>query len=276
MEHKLLGATATSISSTRLVSKNSFSGAASGVTAGDSTLSSTRKSVFRILLPVALSTCGNRTSLTLIVFFLAFLLGGAESEIIRLRRENLQLRSRLVQSENQMVQLRLWLAELYETGEEVAVSTKEKRLLAAMDGLAKSATELALLTAGVADEFNLLLKDSALPDVRKAQLSLRLGQLRRSTSRVVGLTEAVKKDNNLNSCRILSVVTQEQRAILSAGSDQGVFPGVVFTGKASNHTIRLLVIGVTRGAASATLVEGNINDLHPGLEVTAARKLYSK
>lgn len=196
-----------------------------------------------------------------------------ETETARLRRENAELRDKLLKSETALRRLRLWMAELAETGEAAAPAVREERLLSVLNALARSGGDLAVKSAGVCDEFSAVLKDAKFGGVRQAQLSLMLDDLRSAARQFILQTdEGVRGADTLNSCRVLAVDAKLRIAVLSAGSDQGVFPGVVYRNGAGNDAVLLQVSGVGPGASAATLIRGRFSDLRPGMTVTAVRE----
>ncbi len=207
--------------------------------------------------------------LTIIISGAVFLQATPESEAGRLRRENQQLRKKLLARENELVNYRIWLASLGIDYRKSSVSDREKRLLYTLDEISRRGNLLSMAALTVSDECRKLLAELPLGPARKAQIKIRLDELDRAAGKFAGLT--IPGDAQAGSCRILALNNDLQVVILSAGAGAGVFPGMVFHVK-NNPQLKFRVTGTRFEGAVAELIEGDWQDIVPGMEVSAFQK----
>ena len=90
-------------------------------------------------------------------FLLLLLLGAAlhaaapETEIARLRRENRELRGKLLQTEERLNAYRLWLGNVTLDQEAMAVGERERRALLVLEELARRGNSLSMAALAVRD-----------------------------------------------------------------------------------------------------------------------------
>lgn len=198
-----------------------------------------------------------------------FLQAAPESEVGRLRRENQQLRKKLLARENELANYRIWLVSLGIDYRKSSVSDREKRLLYTLDEISRRGNLLSMAALTVSDECRKLLAELPLGPARKAQIKIRLDELDRAAGKFAGLT--IPGDAQAGSCRILALNNDLQVVILSAGAGAGVFPGMVFHVK-NNPQLKFRVTGTRFEGAVAELIEGDWQDIVPGMEVSAFQK----
>ena len=163
--------------------------------------------------------------LTIIISGAVFLQATPESEAGRLRRENQQLRKKLLARENELANYRIWLASLGIDYRKSSVSDREKRLLYTLDEISRRGNLLSMAALTVSDECRKLLAELPLGPARKAQIKIRLDELDRAAGKFAGLT--IPGDAQAGSCRILAlnndlqVVMHIREAVAAAvGADE--------------------------------------------------------
>lgn len=205
-------------------------------------------------------------------FLLLLLLGAAlhaaapETEIARLRRENRELRGKLLQTEERLNAYRLWLGNVTLDQEAMAVGERERRALLVLEELARRGNSLSMAALAVRDECRKLIAEMPVGPARKAQMELRLDELTRAAGEFAALT--IPGDSHAGSARILAIDRDLKVAVISAGAGAGVFPGMIFRAK-ERPQVRLRVVGTRFEGAVAELIAGNWQDVVPGMEVSA-------
>ncbi|MBQ4329236.1 MAG: hypothetical protein IJC27_05875 [Lentisphaeria bacterium] len=213
---------------------------------------------------------------TLFTILIILILGAAakaetpESEYDRLRRENRELRKKLLAGENEIKNYRIWLASLGIDFRKSDAGEREKRLLYILEELAKRGNILSMSALTVSDECRKLLAELPVGPAKKTRIELRLDELERAAAALAGLT--IPNDAQAGSCRILAVDNGLQAVVLSAGAGAGVFPGMVFHAK-SKPELKFRVIGARFEGSVAELAEGNWQDVVPGMEMSAFQKV---
>ena len=210
------------------------------------------------------------TLLILLILGAAFQADASESEYDRLRRENRELRKKLLAGEREIANYRIWLASLGIDYRKSSVQDREKRLLHTLEELAKRGNALSMAALTVSDECRKLISELPLGPARKTRIELRLDELERAAGALAGLT--IPDDAQAGSCRVLAVDNTLQAVVLSAGAGAGVFPGMVFHAK-NRPELKFRVIGARFEGSVAELIEGKWQDVVPGMEMSAFQKV---
>ncbi|MBE6357641.1 MAG: hypothetical protein E7057_00150 [Lentisphaerae bacterium] len=212
-------------------------------------------------------------------FFLAlmiFLLTGErlpavspDSEIIRLERENRELKEKLLRTERELDGFRMWLGNIAFDHTRMIVSDRERQVLLVMEELARRGNGLSMAALAVSDECRKLLSELPLGPARKAQVELRLGELEKAAMNFAGLT--IPDNSDAGSCRVLAVNRDLKVAVISAGSNRGVFPGMIFSSK-QNPSLKLRVIGTRLEGSVAEIISGEPHAFSAGMEMSALQQ----
>ena len=203
--------------------------------------------------------------LTTLLLIIAGVLAHAdtpEAELVRLRRENRELREKLLQSERELTGYRQWLAGLTLDHTRMELSDRERRTLLVLEELVRRGNVMSMKALSVRDECRRLMAEMPLGPARKAQVELRLDAL------------AIPGNSDISSCRVLAASRELKVVVISAGAGAGVFPGMVFHAK-ENPELRLRVIGTKFDGAVAEIVSGEIHQFTPGLEMSALHQMPS-
>ncbi len=193
-----------------------------------------------------------------------------ESEYDRLRRENRELRKKLLAREREITNYRIWLACMGIDYRKSNVEQREKRLLYTLEELSKRGNILSMAALTVSDECRKLLAELPLGPARKTRIELRLDDLERAAGALAGLT--IPNDAQAGSCRIIAVDNKLQAVVFSAGAGAGVFPGMVFHAK-NKPDLKFRVTAARFEGSVAELIEGKWQDVVPGMEMSAFQKV---
>ncbi len=186
----------------------------------------------------------------------------------RLQQENRQLREKIIQLESELGVIRQWLGGTAVDALDVSAGAREKRALLALKEFSRRGNALVLESVAVAEEFRQVIAELAAGPARKARLQLRVDALESAAQKFSALS--IPGNDNIHSCRILAVSRELNVAVISAGSNEGVVPGMVFRPSGREGIpLQLRVIGVRYEGALAEIIRGNPRDVVPGMSVTA-------
>lgn len=197
-----------------------------------------------------------------------------EQELARLRRkveiqqrEFDRLTAQLAEKENQLRKLRIWMGNISADSRLTTVSDREQRLLHGLKILADASGSMVLKTMELSEQLRARLKTLPLASADRVRLIMALEDVERSAARVntIADTAVAQEDKLLKNVRITAVRHQLNMAVLSAGSLQGVFPGMTFV--TADEKIRLRVLETRAMISGAVPVAGELNDLIPGTQV---------
>ena len=189
-------------------------------------------------------------------------------ELSRLRRDNSDLRSKVISMEKELFFYRQYLAGIAVDRSNMSSKTREQRVLNTLDELSQRGNLLVLSAAAVADEIKLYWNLIEIDPVKKARLQLRLDELEKAAFRFTSLS--IPGEDSIKKCRVLAVNRELDIIVLSAGANSGVAPGMVFYAVGDSN-IRLKIIGVRLEGAAAELISGEWKDVVPGMSVSALK-----
>ena len=144
---------------------------------------------------------------------------------------------------------------------------KEKRLLALMDDISMCGGELALNSIQFCEFVESLVKETTIGKIGRAELQLKLDELRRRAGRFMALNDRNIPQDSVGRCRILAVDRESSSVVLSAGSVHGAFNGLIY--RSGEEPAVLKVVATRPFVAAALLIKGNIEDLSPGMEAVS-------
>ena len=212
----------------------------------------------------------NKVTILLYIIISALIMTAADAAVpetpeAALRRENARLRSELLQRSKELEDLKLYLATITSGGGVQKSSEREKNALAALDKLSRTGMDMALKVDTAVRELRAIVRLLKLSDLQQTQINLRLDAMEKAVSRYLLFARGSKKE----SCNVLAIERTLGIVVISAGLDQGIFPGMVFRPRQGNSSIRLRVIAVKQEIAATELIAGAWEDITPGMEVTA-------
>ena len=182
-----------------------------------------------------------------------------------LRRENARLRDELLRRSKELEDLKLYLATVTSGGAVQKSSEREKNALAALDKISHSGMDMAIKVDTALRELRAMMRVLPLSDLQQTQINLRLESMEAAVRHYILFARGGKKD----SCHVVAVERRLGIVVISAGLDQGLFPGMVFRPQQGDSPIRLRVITVKEEIAAAELIAGAWEDITPGMSITA-------
>ncbi|MDR0932411.1 MAG: hypothetical protein LBM70_05250 [Victivallales bacterium] len=192
-----------------------------------------------------------------------------------LNTELIELRTKLQAESESLRQMQLWFAGVLSEGTVRKSDKREEQQLLAIGRLSKDGVELALNAVDFCDYVQILLQELPIGKVRQAEYRLRLDDLARKARRFIAgaedSQESEAKIEALRTCRILAVNRELRVVVLSVGSINGAFAGMIYrSGK--NRQEQLKVLSVRPAVAAAILIRGSIENLTPGMEAVAGEE----
>ena len=209
----------------------------------------------------------NNCLVVLIIFLLPLLsVSGAATDEALLRQENKELREKLLRQEEELKQLKLWMAKAASAGAELNSSEREEYALRMMNEMMSRGKDLAMLADNVSTQLRRSLETLPLEPAQRVRLVLRLDELDTAVRKYVSF---VTGSGKTKECRVIAFDRNLGVAVLSAGIEQGFAPGMVFRPAARASDLRFRIISVRPGVAAAELIKGSWSDVISGMTVTA-------
>jgi hypothetical protein len=153
-------------------------------------------------------------------------------------------------------------------------ASREDQLVKAMSDISDNGRKLALKTIEFCDRVEQLLQRMPVGKLQKAQITLSLEDLKSEARRFNTMTDLGADAKPANRCRILAINRDLQIVVLPVGSIHGAFNGLrYYTGKGR---ILLKIISTRPFISAAVIVQGNIDDMAPGMEAVTDVKMLNK
>lgn len=197
-----------------------------------------------------------------------------QTEIFRLKQElllkqkELDRMSRLLtQKENELRRLKIWMGTLSADGRMTTVSQREQRLLHGLKILSDASGNMVLKSLELGELLRPRLNALPIASADRVRLVMALEELERSAARVNAIAETAtaKEDKFLENVRITAIRKELNMVILSAGSLQGIFPGMTFV--SADGKVSLRILEARPMISGAIPVSGDIDHLTPGSTV---------
>lgn len=195
-------------------------------------------------------------------------------ELERLRRENAELKAQLLELRTRLRDQGLFLAAVADEGEFTASKEREAQLLARLSQFCRDGEKLVLKSKELADEMRALVRELPLDAARQARCRLMLEELERIAASFAASIDDPAADpaKAFRSCRVLEVNRELGLVLLDIGFRQGAFVGLLLRGGPDKQfTLRLE--DVRSGVAAATVLEGRIGNIVPGMEFSAEKRV---
>ena len=225
-------------------------------------LFSRRKIIFRILLLLL--------SIPAAAVAAAAANDSSGSALEQLRRENAELRSRLLTQEQELNRMRQWLAGVV-SGYSESGSGNNERLLARFNEVIRSGKALSLKCDEISKSLRRLLKDKMFSESVRIQYSMLLDELDERARSFTNI--ALRQDGKSADMRVIAVDNKLQIAVVSGGLQDGIFPGMMlYQVNSPESKLQLRVISVRPGACAVDLAGGEWKEVIPGMELTPFRK----
>lgn len=187
-------------------------------------------------------------------------------EKARMRKEFIDTMQRYQLLESMYRRLQLGVAAVVDESGKTTGEAREEQLLEALRRMIDDNKTLTLKVVDFCDYMDGVM-DKIQPDkLERARIQYRLDGLRGDAGQSSAATEQYSRKSMVEESRILAVNAKLRVVVIAAGAVQGVKNGLNwFAGK--DRTFRLQVVAVRPFIAAATVVEGNINELAPGMQV---------
>ena len=203
-------------------------------------------------------------------------------ELLKQQQEVDRLSAALAAKENELRQIRIWLASVQADGRISDVSEREQRLLSGLKVLADCSGELVLKSMDFSELLKPKLNSLPLSSAERIRLVMALESLERTAARVNAVSGMVpgKENGELRQVRVMAVRSDLNMAVISAGALHGVFPGMTFV--TSDGKVRLRVAEARPFVSGVIPVAGSLSTLVPGSPVklqitrTPAQKPFFK
>ena len=204
----------------------------------------------------------------------AALFAGNDTELERLRRENAELKKQLLVERARARDRALFLAAVADEGEFTSPKEREARLLTKLAQLCRDGEKLVVKSKELADEMRRLLREIPLDAAAKVRSKLLIDELERvAGSFALSLDDpAADPAQAFRSCRVLEVNRELKLVLLDIGHRQGAFVGLLLRGGPDKRIV-LRLEDVRDGVAAATMLEGELDQIVPGMEFSAEKRV---
>jgi hypothetical protein len=193
--------------------------------------------------------------------------------IEQLRKENRELRTKLLEQSARLRRLELWLGDVATGDGKLDQREREAVLLRRLQEVSAGGRELALKVDNTSMALRRTVAELPVSSARKTQLILRLEELELMARRHIALLS--RSDRQYES-HVISFDRNIGVAVISGGIGKGFFPGMIFRDKSGKSKLRLRVIGVRPAVAAAEVIDGAWDDLTPGMALTALTERHSR
>jgi len=191
---------------------------------------------------------------------------GLEKDHGLLRKELIEITKNFQTQNESYRRLQLSIAATIASSKMEAATFREDQLVQTLGNVFDSSRTLALRSVDFCDLVDSLLKQMPIGKVRKAEINLRMEELKKGARKLNTLADLTFRQKPVNRCRILAVNKDLQVVVLPVGSIHGVSIGLnYYTGK---KKVRLRIIMVRPFVSAAVPEEGNIESLASGMEAT--------
>ena len=187
-----------------------------------------------------------------------------------LRKENSELRSKLLAQSRELKQMRLWLAGMISGEAELGKDADGVKTLR-LKTISEQGMNLVLKSDAVSKAFRAFLQQSKLNEATRINYILQLDELdaaARSFSGTVKSPDPEKLD-----MRVINIQTTLNIAVVSGGMDSGIFPGMIlYPANLCDSELQFRVVSVRPGVCAVDLKAGSWSEVVPGMALTPFRK----
>lgn len=187
-----------------------------------------------------------------------------------LRKENSELRAKLLAQDKELARMRAWLAGMISGEAELGKEADAVKLFR-MKTVIDQGMHLALKSDSVSQNFRRILQNSKIDEVTRINCVLLLDELdaaARSFSGSVRSKESAELD-----MRVISVNPKLNIAVVSEGMSKGIFPGMLlYPVNFKNRKLIFRVVSVRPGVCAVDLQEGRWSEVISGMALTPFRK----
>lgn len=197
-------------------------------------------------------------------------LTAAADTLETLRKENSELRSKLLEQSRELTLMRLFLAGMISGEAELGKDSDAVKTLR-MKTVLEQGMDLALKSDGVSKAFRILLQQSRFDEATRINYILKLDELDAAARSFSGSVKT--PDPETLDMRIISISQKLNVAVVSGGMNSGIFPGMVlYPVNLRSSDLQFRVVSVRPGACAVDLKSGSWSDVVPGMALTPFRK----
>ena len=199
---------------------------------------------------------------------------GDDAELERLRRENAELKKQLLVERTRARDQAIFLAAVADEGEFNTSKEREARLLTKLAQLCRDGERLVVKSKELADAMRVLLREIRLDDAVRARCKFLIDDLERVAGSFASSLDDPAADpaEAFRSCRVLEVNRELKLVLLDLGHRQGAFVGLLLRG-GPDKKLLLRLEDVRAGVAAATVLEGDLSQIVPGMEFSAEKRV---
>ncbi len=198
---------------------------------------------------------------------------GGDAELDRLRRENAELKAKLLAERARARDQALFLAAVADEGEFTTSKEREARLLTRLSQLCRDGEKIVVKSKELADEMRTLLREIPLDAAARARCKLLIDDLERVAGSFAASLDDPAADpaKAFRTCRVLEVNRELGLVLLDIGHRQGAFVGLLLRGGPDKKLV-LRLEDVRAGVAAAAVLEGEPGQIVPGMEFGAEKR----
>ena len=208
-----------------------------------------------------------------LIFGCAAAFAEGDAELERLRRENAELKKQLLVERTRARDQAIFLAAVADEGEFNTSKEREARLLTKLAQLCRDGERLVVKSKELADAMRVLLREIRLDDAVRARCKFLIDDLERVAGSFASSLDDPAADpaEAFRSCRVLEVNRELKLVLLDLGHRQGAFVGLLLRG-GPDKKLLLRLEDVRAGVAAATVLEGDLSQIVPGMEFSAEKR----
>jgi len=185
-------------------------------------------------------------------------------ELNVLRKEFFEILKKSERQKKEYQKLQLSIAATIKSAEKINVTDREAELIASLNKITDKAKKLAVDTQQFCQYLDSVLDKLKIDKLERLRIKYRLDDLRNESEDISVMLSQKVLEKRTDKCRILAINEQLQVVVLTAGSIHGIRNGLKL--RLENDTI-LKVIAVRPYVAAAMVIEGNLEELTPGMVV---------
>lgn len=187
-----------------------------------------------------------------------------------LRKENSELRTKLLEQDKELARMRAWLAGMISGEAELGKEADTVKLFR-MKTVIDQGTQLALKSDSVSQNFRRILQNSKIDEVTRINCILLLDELDAAARSFSGSVRS--KESAALDMRVIAVNPKLNIAVVSEGMSKGIFPGMLlYPANFKNSKLIFRVVSVRPGVCAVDLQEGRWSEVISGMALTPFRK----
>ena len=187
-----------------------------------------------------------------------------------LRKENRELRTKLLEQDKELARMRAWLAGMISGEAELGKEADNVKLFR-MKTVIDQGTQLALKSDSVSKSFRRMLQNSRIDEVTRINCILLLDELDAAARSFFG---SVRNNETATlDMRVIAVNPKLNIAVVSGGMSKGIFPGMLlYPVNLKNSKLIFRVVSVRPGVCAVDLQDGSWSEVISGMALTPFRK----